>query len=133
LSKLFDQLKNAARDRTERSSPGLLVEAMQRAKTSAPSVADDTPASSPTPVEFSGAPAVAPVPGEGPSASASRASYAGIALATAIFAAVVIAWNASPWHAPQKVKIDPADLKLDRSLDLQRPSPKGTTLPSRPS
>jgi hypothetical protein len=46
---------------------------------------------------------------------------------------VALAWNAAPWRAPQKLKIDPAELKLDRSLDLQRPSPKGTTSPSRPS
>src|SRR5690242_10404086 len=99
---------------------------MQRAK-AAPSVPGDAPGPSASADPLVG-PAAHPS-SEQSSAAASRSSYAGIALAAAIFAVVVIAWNAAPWRAPQKIKIDPTDLKLDRSLDLQRPSPKGTTSP----
>ena len=65
--------------------------------------------------------------------AASGSPLRGIALAAAIFGIAVLAWHSTPWRAPQKMKIDPESLKLDRSLDLDRPSPKGTTSPSRPS
>jgi hypothetical protein len=135
LSKLFDQLKNAARGREERS-PGLLLEALQKAKASSPTGAnpptgDDTPARPGAQAELPLAPD-APATTH-PSPTTAVNSYVGIALAAGIFTAVVIAWNAAPWRAPQKIKIDPTELKLDRTLDLQRPSPKGTTSPSSPS
>ena len=135
MSKLFDQLKNAARDREERS-PGLLLEALQKSKASSPTgprgddvAADDSRAEAAVPSGARGATPDAAV-GLPPPTSP---PYLGIALAVAIFATVVVAWNAAPWRAPQKLKIDPTELKLDRTLDLRRPSPKGTTSPSRPS
>jgi hypothetical protein len=134
LSKLFDQLKNAARGREERS-PGILLEALQRAKSSSPAgpdrpTADDAPA----PVEAQSEPTLAgESPAEAAAPPAATGSYAGITLAVAIFVAVVLAWNAAPWRAPQKTKIDPTELKLDRHLDLQRPPPRGTTSSPRPS
>jgi hypothetical protein len=123
LSKLFDQLKTAARSRRDRS-PGLLLEALQKAQE-----ARDGPAAA-EPIVAPGAPA-----GESePAASlASRSSYSGVLLALAIFLVVLAAWYAAPWRAPAHIKIDPTDLKLDRSLDLQRQPSKGTSSPVRPS
>jgi hypothetical protein len=123
LSKLFDQLKNAARDREQRS-PGLLIEALQRK--APPAAEPDRPTADEAPAQSGDEPAPASVAPANP-------AFAGIALAIAIFAAVVVAWNAAPWRAPQKIRIEPTELKLDRNLDLQRRSPKGTTSPSRPS
>ena len=39
-------------------------------------------------------------------------------------------WRLNP---PRKLKIDPSELRLDRSLDLQRTTPKGTSPAGRPS
>jgi hypothetical protein len=113
LSKLFDQLKNAARSR-EKRSPGVLLEALQNSQQ--PVAPDATTSQQP-----------------GPQSSHAQSSYAGIALAVLIFAVAVLAWNAAPWRAPLKHKIDPSGLKLDRSLDLQRAPSKGTSPPGRPS
>jgi hypothetical protein len=137
LSKLFDQLKKAARSRRDRS-PGLLLEALQKAQETRDGPV--APASAAAP-ESSSAPsfaapdrAGAPAAVSAPAAPfASRSSYSGILLALAIFLVVVAAWYSTPWRAPAKVKIDPTDLKLDRSLDLQRQPSKGTSSPVRPS
>jgi len=120
LSKLFDQLKKAARSRRDRS-PGLLLEALQKAQDRRDGPVAPEPVV--TPAETS-APAAFP---------ASRSSYSGFLLALAIFLVVLAAWYSSPWRAPQKIKIDPTDLKLDRSLDLQRQPSRGTSSPARPS
>ena len=119
LSKLFDQLKNAARTREEKS-PGLLLEALQKSQQGivAPAQAD---AQSAQPV----APAQA--------GAQSPRSYSGIALAILIFVVAVLAWHSQPWRAPQKLKIDPSELKLDRTLDLHRLPSEGTSPPGRPS
>jgi hypothetical protein len=123
LSKLFDQLKDAARSR-EGQSPGLLANALQRQKAG-------QDASGTTPVEAASAP-------ESPAASGGTTpsritSYSGIGLAVLIFAVAVFAWHSAPFRAPQKLRIDPSGLKLDRSLDLDRTTPKGTSPPGRPS
>ena len=132
MSKLFDQLKDATRNREEKS-PGILLEALQRSQTRDPNTAGETapvaaPAAAPTDPVAPAPSSVAPTQAGAPSSS-----YAGIALAAIILAVAWLAWNATPWRAPQKVKIDPATLKLDRSFQLDRPSPKGTSTPSRPS
>ena len=115
MSKLFDQLKDAARSREEKS-PGLLADALQRQKSA--------------PVE-----AAAPAPAAVPAATSSTriTSYSGIGLAVVIFAVAVFAWHSAPFRAPQKLRIDPSGLKLDRTLDLQRTTPKGTSPAGRPS
>jgi hypothetical protein len=139
LSKLFDQLKKAAGSR-EQKSPGLLLEALQKAASAA---GPDRPTA-----EVAPAPIVASEPPVAPARASAQsepvapgaatpqragAQYSGIALAILIFAVAVLAWHAVPWRAPTKVKIDPSELKLDRNLDLKRPSSEGTTAPRRPS
>jgi len=141
LSKLFDQLKEAARER----EGGILLDALAR-KQKAPGSAAQAELPLPqaaaerlreAPEPPAGEPAAA---GRGPASAMasrpvapSRSSLAGIALAVAIFALVFFAWEAAPWRAPQKLRIEPESLKLDRTLDLQRAPSKGTTAPSRPS
>ena len=138
MSKLFDQLKKAARGRRDRS-PGLLLEALQKAQErrgdapAAPAsvVAPDSPAArSPVVAQPAGTSAAASAPA---ASLASRSSYSGILLAVAIFLVVLVAWHSAPWRAPAKVKIDPTELKLDRSFDLQRQPSKGTSSQARPS
>ena len=129
MSKLFDQLKDAARSREEKS-PGLLLEALQRSQDRDPNTAAET-----APVAPAGDPVA---PGQA-SAQSPRTSYAGIALAALILAVAWLAWNATPWRPPQKLRIDPATLKLDRSFQVDRPSPtprrgpEGTSRPFGPS
>ena len=123
MSKLFDQLKDAARSREEKS-PGLLADALQRQK-SAPEASAADPAPSPAPPE-------SPHPA-GTAAPRRISSYSGIGLAVLIFAIAVFAWHSAPFRAPQKLRIDPSDLKLDRTLDLERTMPKGTSPAGRPS
>ena len=119
MSKLFDQLKNASRNREEKS-PGLLLEALQRSQQRDPNTAAD-------PVAPAKAGAQSPAP------------YAGIALATAIPATAWLVWSAAPWRAPEKARIDPSALKLDRTFRPDRPSPtprqgpEGTSRPLGPS
>jgi hypothetical protein len=136
LSKLFDQLKKAARSRRDRS-PGLLLDALQKAQERRDAPVAPVSVATPDPP---GARSIGePQPAIAPSVSApaapldSRSSYSGILLAVAIFVAVLFAWHSAPWRAPQKIKIDPTELKLDRSLDLQRQPSKGTSSPVRPS
>jgi hypothetical protein len=130
LSKLLDQLKDATRTREEKS-PGILLEALQRSQTRDPNTAAETapvPAPAPAGAPSPAAPApnsVAPEP-----AGAQSSPYAGIVLAAAILAGAWLAWNAAPWSAPQKVRIDASTLKLDRSFQIDRPSAKGTTPPA---
>ena len=135
MSKLFDQLKDATRNREEKS-PGLLLEALQRSQTRDPNTAAETaPADSIAPAKAGaqsaengprpGAPTVA-----AGATSAPSSSYAGIILAAIILAVAWLAWNAAPWRPPHKVKIDPAALKLDRNFQPDRPSAKGTTAPA---
>ena len=119
MSKLFDQLKKAARTREEKS-PGLLLEALQKAQ-HAPS---DPIVASAEPVTPGAAP---------PQRPGAQSPYTGVIVAAAILGIVVLAWNATPWRAPAKVKIDPSGLKLERKLDVERPSSKGTSPPARPS
>jgi len=123
LSKLFDQLKKAARTREEKS-PGLLLEAL-RSQGAAPAAAV-TPAQA-------GAQSPAATPAQGAQSSHKPFPYAGIIVAAAILGIVVLAWNANPWRVPARVKIDPSGLKLERNLDLQRPPSKGTSPAARPS
>jgi hypothetical protein len=135
LSKLFDQLKGAARSREEKS-PGLLVDALKRQQEGAagpPEAVAPAQAGAqsavPTPVT-PGAPEAQRTGGESPSRIS---SISGIGLAILIFAVAVVAWRSAPWVPPKKLKIDPSELRLDRSLDLQRTTPKGTSPAGRPS
>ena len=128
MSKLFDQLKKAARTREEKS-PGLLLEALKATSGAGP----DRPTADVAP-ELAGTQSPAATPQQtGAQSSHKPYPYAGIVVAAAILAVVVIAWNANPWRAPARVKIDPSGLKLERSLDLKRPSSEGTSPPARPS
>ena len=125
LSKLFDQLKDAARSREEKS-PGLLAEALRKRQASAAAPEGRAPIDE----------ALAPRPAEAhrdpPPTRIS--SYSGVGLAVLIFAIAVLAWHNVPFRAPvQRMKIDPAELKLDRSLDTERITPKGTSPTGRPS
>ena len=124
MSKLFDQLKNAARTREEKS-PGLLLEALKSKGVAPASAGVQSPDVLPAKAG-SQAPIVAPPP-------AKPSPYAGIVVAAAILGVVFLVWNANPWRPPAKVKIDPSGLKLERSLDLKRPSSEGTSPPARPS
>ena len=130
MSKLFDQLKNAARSREEVPSSGILIDALNRQQRAAAPSVEPGPAASSTGSE----PAAAATPGEATRARSLRgASYSGIALAAIIFVVVVFAWHSAPFRVPPKLRIDPSGLKLDRSLDLQRTTPKGTSPAGRPS
>jgi hypothetical protein len=42
-------------------------------------------------------------------------SYSGVGLAIVIFLVAVLAWRSAPWSPPKKLKIDPSELKLDRT------------------
>ena len=151
MSKLFDQLKDAARSRDK--SPGLLLEALEKSHGRDAATAPDDPVApasgsaaraqagaqsaeiGPRPsaaIAAAGATSadVPPAQAAAGETSAPSTSYAGIALAAAILAVAWLAWNAAPWRAPQKLKIDPATLKLDRSFQLDRPSAKGTSPPA---
>ena len=123
MSKLFDQLKDAARSREEKS-PGLLVDALKRQQEG---VAPAPDAVAPAPD------AVAPAQAGAQSPPSRISSFSGVGLAILIFAVAVLAWRAAPWVPPKKLKIDPSELRLDRSLDLQRTTPKGTSPAGRPS
>ena len=134
LSKLFDQLKKATRSR-EQKSPGLLLEALQKAQRYRDPITPAEPGTPPGTEAAAAKPGTAAAPAQAGSESLiskSPSSYAGIFLALAILAIVWLAWNAAPWRAPEKIKIDPTGLKLDRTLDLQRqgvdrPTSKGTS------
>ena len=126
MSKLFDQLKDAARSREEKS-PGLLVDALRRQKEGA------TPADAPEAAITAdpGQPVTPPPP---PPQFLTRVShFSGVGLALLIFIVAVLAWRSSPFNPPRKLKIDPSELRLDRTLDLDRISPKGTSPAGRPS
>ena len=125
MSKLFDQLKDAARSREEKS-PGLLVDALKRQQQGAAGPAE---AEAVAPAEPE---AVAPAQA-GAQSPPRISSFSGVALAILIFAVAVLAWRSAPWMPPKKHKIDPSELRLDRSLDLQRTTPKGTSPAGRPS
>ena len=113
--------------------------AKKQAEEAAAAAATAASASAPAPVEPSRPSEVAPypapqsLPAESQAPPPSGSSLGGVALAAAIFGIAVLAWHSAPWRAPQRTKIDPESLKLDRSFILDRPSPKGTTSPSRPS
>ena len=138
MSKLFDQLKDAARER----EGGILMDALAR-KQAANSAQAELPLpqaaaarlarDEPLPAFESPPPANPEEQAARPPPVSSRSPLVGIGLAAAIFAVAVVAWHAAPWRAPQKVRIEPETLKLDRKLDLDRTPPKGTTAPSRPS
>jgi hypothetical protein len=133
LSKLFDQLKDAARSREE-SSPGLLANALKRQQENAAAVSPaQAGAQSPELVSPAQAGAQsAPWPAA-PSPDTRISRYSGVGLAIIIFAVAVLAWRSAPWTPPRKHKIDPASLKLDRALDLQRVPSKGTSPGGTPS
>ena len=124
MSKLFDQLKDAARSREEKS-PGLLVDALRRQQEGGP-VTPGAPAEPVTP----GAPEAQRPGAQVPSRIS---SYSGIGLAIVIFLVAVLAWRSAPWSPPKKHRIDPSELKLDRSFDSQRIPSRGTSPPGRPS
>ena len=129
MSKLFDQLKDAARSREEKS-PGLLVDALKRQQEGAAGPAEPAEA-----LVTPGAPEAQRPGAQSPTAPATPrfSSFSGVALAILIFAVAVLAWRSAPWVPPKKHKIDPSELRLDRSLDLQRTTPKGTSPAGRPS
>ena len=150
MSKLFDQLKDAARER----EGGILLDALARKQRSDAAAQAGTPTQGelslpeaaaarlpeelPVPAFESPSAATSVSPTSAPSAKAdatgaSRSPIAGVALAALIFLVAFLAWQAAPWRAPQKVHIEPGSLKLDRKLDLDRSPSKGTTPPSRPS
>ena len=119
MSKLFDQLKDAARSREEKS-PGLLVDALKRQQ-------QGDPVTPGTPVAQAQSPeAEAPAPDR-------ISSYSGVGLAIVIFLVAVLAWRSAPWSPPKKHRIDPSELKLDRSLDPQRIPSRGTSPARTPS
>ena len=131
MSKLFDQLKDAARSREEKS-PGLLADALKRQQEAAPQAVSAAP--SPESVAVA-APNRSPSP---PPSGTRISSYSGVGLAVLIFTVAVLAWRATPWIPPRMLKIDPSELRLDRTLDLQRPgaerpASKGTSSPGQPS
>jgi hypothetical protein len=111
LSKLYDQLKQAARQRGEEPEAGLLAQALQ-ARRDAQSGPLDPAAMAPA------QPAAAPQQAAPPPRR--RFPRAPVLLTVAIFIAVLMAWRAAPWHAPAKLRIDPAALKLDSRLDDTR-------------
>jgi len=78
------------------------------------------------------APAVTPSK-DGAQSPKSSHTVAGLAVAIAIFAVVIIAWHAAPWRAPDKAKIDPSGLKLDRNLDLTRTGDAARSSPPGPA
>ena len=124
MSKLFDQLKDAARSREEKS-PGLLVGALKRQQeaAAAPVAAEPIAAADPIAVSEPKSGAESPL----------ISQFSGVGLAILIFFVAVLAWRSSPFTPPRKLKIDPSELRLDRTLDLQRVSPKGTSPAGRPS
>ena len=93
MSKLFEKLKGAARER----EGGLLLDALASKKAVEP----------------------APLPAP-PAPSSSHTPLAGIAVALAIFGLVMVAWHSTTWRLPPKTRIDATSLKLDRSLDVNR-------------
>jgi hypothetical protein len=129
LSKLFDQLKDAARSREEKS-PGLLADALKRQQQNRTGEAssEPTPVAPPTVADS----AVSP-PAASPQLLTRVSHFSGVGLAILIFLVAVLAWRASPFNPPRKLRIDPSELKLDRTLDLGRISPKGTSPGGRPS
>jgi hypothetical protein len=120
VSKLFDQLKDAARSREEKS-PGLLADALKRQQENAAGAEAVTPE------------AVAPGAPQEQRPGTQFSRFSGVGLAIIIFAVAVLALRSAPWTPPRKHKIDPSELKLDRSLDLQRAPSKGTSTGARPS
>jgi len=134
LSKLFDQLKKAAGSR-EQKSPGLLLDALQKAQSRVDADRGVVPTAIVAPPATPGAAPPEPVtPGAAtPQRPGAQSTYAGAIVAAAILGVVVLAWNAAPFRVPAKVKIDPSGLKLERNLDLKRPSSEGTSPPARPS
>ena len=129
MSKLFDQLKDAARSREEKS-PGLLADALKRQQqVQAGEVSPEPPPAGPADAS---APAVSP-PTAPPQLLTRVSHFSGVGLAILIFVVAVLAWRSSPFNPPRKLKIDPSELKLDRTLDLGRVSPKGTSPAGRPS
>jgi hypothetical protein len=129
LSKLFDQLKDAARSREEKS-PGLLAGALKRQQENQ---AGGVPAEPPPVAAATVADRAASPPVAAPHLLTRVSHFSGVGLAMLIFLVAVLAWRSSPFNPPHKLKIDPSVLKLDRTLDLGRVSPKGTSPGGRPS
>jgi hypothetical protein len=131
LSKLFDQLKDAARSREEKS-PGILADALKRQHQRQAGEAGPPFA----PAEATAAiadPARAQATPEPPQLLTRLSHLSGVGLAILIFLVAVLAWRSAPFTPPRKLKIDPSELKLDRNLDPGRISPKGTSPAGRPS
>ena len=130
MSKLFDQLKDAARSREEKS-PGILADALKRQhQRQAGEAAPQPPAGN----AAAGAdPALAQPAPAAPQLLTRLSHLSGVGLAILIFLVAVLAWRSAPFTPPRKLKIDPSELKLDRTLDLGRLSPKGTSPGGRPS
>ena len=129
LSKLFDQLKDAARSREEKS-PGLLADALKRQHQNQAGEAGSLAEAEGN--AAAAAPAVSP-PAPSPPLLTRISHFSGVGLAILIFLVAVLAWRSSPFTPPRKLRIDPSELKLDRTLDLGRLSPKGTSPAGRPS
>ena len=129
MSKLFEQLKDAARSREEKS-PGLLADALKRQQENqGGGVGAELPPVAPATVTdpHGNQPVAAPQ-------FLTRVShFSGVGLAVLIFLVAVLAWRSAPFTPPHRLKIDPSELKLDRSIDLGRVSPKGTSPTGRPS
>ena len=78
-----------------------------------------------TPADTAPAAQAAPAKAAAPASPSRLANFSGVGLAILIFLFVILAWRSAPFTPPPRHKIDPSELKLDRSLDLQRVSPKG--------
>jgi hypothetical protein len=129
LSKLFDQLKDAARTREEKS-PGLLAGALKRQQENqAGSVSPEQPAVTPATI----ADRSVSQPVALPHLLTRVSHFSGVGLALLIFLVAILAWRSAPFNPPHKLKIEPSELRLDRTLDLGRISPKGTSPGGRPS
>ena len=128
MSKLFDQLKVAARSREE-NSPGLLAGALKRQQQNE---AGEVPAE-PLPAAPAATDRAVVSSAASPQLLTRVSHFSGVGLAILIFLVAVLAWRSSPFNPPRKLRIDPSELKLDRTLDLGRVSPKGTSPAGRPS
>lgn len=67
-----------------------------------------------------------------PKAPPRPSPLAALALAGAIFLAVVTAWHEQPWRPPPKVKLENTPLRLEHELKLKRPPPAPAEPPGTP-